>query len=113
MFICRLGPAWSTKKLPHKEFLKRTLPPAGKELNARRSSKQLEAAAAAPAAAPSGRSGEKFRALKAREAARKAASEVRLPALGAVGAVGARPGAGLGLGWVRWYVSAHGGVEGG
>lgn len=50
---------------------------AGKELNARRSPKQLDTAASSPAAAgASGRSGEKFRALKAREAAKKAAAEV-------------------------------------
>lgn len=53
----------------------------GKELNARRSAKQVEAAAAptpstsAPAAPSSGR-GEKFRAIKAREAAARAANQV-------------------------------------
>ncbi|PRW39360.1 ALBINO3 chloroplastic isoform B [Chlorella sorokiniana] len=56
--------------------------PSGKELNARRSSKQVEAAAApAPStsapAQPSGGSGrgEKFRAIKAREAAARAAKQ--------------------------------------
>jgi YidC/Oxa1 family membrane protein insertase len=47
----------------------------GKELNARRSPKQLEAAAAGGDAA--GGRGEKFRAIKAREAAARAASQVR------------------------------------
>ncbi len=53
----------------------------GKELNARRSPKQVEAAASTSApAAPSGGSGrgEKFRAIKAREAAALAAKQVRL-----------------------------------
>lgn len=53
----------------------------GKELNARRSAKQVEAAAApAPStsapAAPSSDRGEKFRAIKAREAAARAAKQV-------------------------------------
>lgn len=51
---------------------------AGKELNARRSPKQLEAAAAG---GDTGGRGEKFRAIKAREAAARAASQVHCCAL--------------------------------
>lgn len=59
---------------------------AGKELNARRSAKQLEAAATSTSApAPAGGSGrgEKFRAIKAREAAARAAEQVGMLAMGA------------------------------
>ena len=57
----------------------------GKETGARRSKKQLEAAAEAePAAttcgAKGGRKGEKFRAIKAREAAAQAAAQAKPPA---------------------------------
>ncbi len=60
--------------------------PAGKDINARRSSKpkQLEAEAPARSSGGGGSRGEKFRAIRAREAASRAASQVQLVGVSAV-----------------------------
>ncbi|KAI7837771.1 hypothetical protein COHA_008401 [Chlorella ohadii] len=68
--------------------------PSGKELNARRSPRQVEAAASTSApAAPSGGSGrgEKFRAIKAREAAALAAKQASAGGAAAEAAAPAQP----------------------
>ena len=68
-------------------------------MNARRSARQLEQAAAAPAPAAGGR-GEKFRAIKAREAAAKAVQQVRR-ALSASRRRAPRHTGGAWIGWAR------------
>ncbi|GAB4814151.1 hypothetical protein N2152v2_001197 [Parachlorella kessleri] len=57
--------------------------PTGKELNARRSPRQLEASASGQGSDGGSRQGEKFRALKAREAAKRAALQAQQPGSGA------------------------------